>query len=172
MNDRMRQTGLPDHFFAFDLTKIGSFESKNVKAAVSSDNHTHTHVRSGGRCGTGDVIGPCRRRGGGVFSALYVCPANQIGRFKAMYVPIAPIAYIENGSPGRSTIWFRLGVSEGMVLSSAEDLVRLLHAAALRARRRNCGHCESAHEHLRSGVRHIRHQWSLHSTPHHPHMRI
>lgn len=113
MNDRMRQTGLPDHFFAFDLTKIGSFESKNVKAAVSSDNHTHTHVRSGGRCGTGDVIGPCRRRGGGVFSALYVCPANQVGRFKAMYVPIAPIAYIENGSPGRSTTWFRLGVSEG-----------------------------------------------------------
>ncbi|KIO06352.1 hypothetical protein M404DRAFT_998990, partial [Pisolithus tinctorius Marx 270] len=107
--------------FAFDLTKIGSFESKNVKAAVSSDNHTHTHVRSGGRCGTGDGRG-------GVFSALYVCPANQIGRFKAMYVPIAPIAYIENGSPGRSTIWFRLGVSEGMVLSSAEDLVRLLHA--------------------------------------------
>ncbi|KAI6139590.1 hypothetical protein BKA82DRAFT_2975137 [Pisolithus tinctorius] len=42
-------------------------------------------------------------------------------------------------------------VTHGLLLSIIHSHTLSFDAAALRARRRNCGHCESAHEHCVQG---------------------
>lgn len=130
------------------------------------------------------LIGPCRRRGGGGSSrrCMYVRPISSVASKRCMLQSLQLRTLrmvLQAAQPHGSGLAFQrvsimvaLIVTHGLLLSIIHSHTLSFDAAALRARRRNCGHCESAHEHLRSGVRHIRHQWSLHSTPHHPHMRI
>ncbi|KAI6150249.1 hypothetical protein BKA82DRAFT_4013097 [Pisolithus tinctorius] len=85
-----------------DHVGSGSLESKNVKAAVSSDNHTH--VRKWRKMWNWRCDRPVSTEGRGGSSRR--CRSLQ--------------------SDAAQPLWFRLGVSEGMVLSSVEDLVSIM----------------------------------------------